>query len=346
MSTIAALAILTAAAPLVAGAYVARPAPAPAKDELARQMSTMAAQALEDGPPAASWRDPGPVLAVLAVDPVVRAMRAEQIALATRKMEPQALVLPAGLGDMHPTIAAKTAQALHALASPPLAAPPARQTSSSWWRQARRLFKAPQFGRRPAPSPFVATAIVRASGATGVSADYLRRAAGRESAFDPFAQATTSSATGLFQFVEATWLEVMRANGARYGYGREAAAIWRDARGRLVVSDQAMRTRILALRLDPQLASLMAGHLTRANALALQQATGRAPSAGDLYVAHVLGSEGAISLMRAAAATPELPAKDVLPRAAASNRRLFYRGSVALSARTTYLLLRLKGEVA
>lgn len=331
----------------MATAYVARPSLAdrPQQDELSAQMEAMAALSLETGPPASTVRDPGPVLEVLAVDPVVRAMRAEQIALASRRLTPQDLRLPDGLADMHPTVAAKTAQALHALALPALAAPPSPRPASTWWRRAGGLFRRSPPPTPMAPSPFVASAIQDASGATGVSAAYLQQAARRESAFNPFAQATTSSATGLFQFVEATWLDQMRLHGARYGYVREAAAIGRDVRGRPVITDPAMRAHILSLRLDPQLASLMAGHLTRANAASLEQATGRLATSGDLYVAHVLGVDGAIALMRAASITPDLPARDVLPRAAAANRRLFYRGSVALSARTTYLLLRIKGEL-
>jgi hypothetical protein len=331
----------------MAGAYVARPSAADAapSDELATQLEAAALLSLQSGPLVSTVKDPGPVLEVLAVDPVVRAMRAEQIALASRRLAPQDLSLPEGLADMHPTVAAKTAQALHALALPPFVTAPAPAASPNWWRRTGRLFK-----RRPvatsAPSAFVASAIQEASGVTGVSAAYLQGAARRESAFNPFAQATTSSATGLFQFVEATWLDQIRLNGARYGYAREAASIRRDARGRFVIADPAMRAHVLSLRLDPQLASLMAGHLTRSNAAALQDATGRPATAGDLYVAHVLGVDGAVSLMRAAVATPDLPARDVLPRAAAANRKLFYRGSVALSSRTTYLLLRLKGEVA
>lgn len=340
-----AIALLATTVPIVAAAYVARPtSPAiTAQDGVTASLTAAAALSVLNGPPAATIRDPGPVLEALAVSPVVRAMRAEQIALASRKRSPETLALPPGLEDMHPSVAAKTAQALHVLALPAPTTAPSPRPASTWWRRAGRLLKP---ARRTTPTPFVATAIQDASSLTGVSADYLQRAARRESAFNPFARATTSSATGLFQFVEATWLGLMRKHGARYGYAREASAIQLTAGGRPVVSDPMMRAHILALRMDPQLASLLAGHLTRDNAEAWQRATGRPASAGDLYVAHVLGSDGAISLMRAAVITPERPARDVLPGAAAANKKLFYRGSVALSARTTYLLLRLKGEIA
>ncbi|MDN3719678.1 transglycosylase SLT domain-containing protein [Roseibium salinum] len=56
-----------------------------------------------------------------------------------------------------------------------------------------------------------------ASSSTGTSFDYLVKTAARESAFNPTAKARTSSATGLFQFIESTWLETMKEAGPRHG---------------------------------------------------------------------------------------------------------------------------------
>ena len=52
----------------------------------------------------------------------------------------------------------------------------------------------------------VEAAIRRASNATGVDADFLLKTARRESALNPSAKARTSSAAGLVQFIEQTWL--------------------------------------------------------------------------------------------------------------------------------------------
>src|SRR5688572_21714198 len=60
----------------------------------------------------------------------------------------------------------------------------------------------------------VMSAIRTASAATGADFDYLVKTAQRESNFDPSAKAPTSSATGLFQFTEGTWMEVLERYGA------------------------------------------------------------------------------------------------------------------------------------
>ena len=67
----------------------------------------------------------------------------------------------------------------------------------------------------------VEAAIRRASNATGVDFDFLMKTARRESAFNPSAQARTSSAAGLFQFIEQTWLATVKQSGAEGGHGRE-----------------------------------------------------------------------------------------------------------------------------
>ncbi len=75
----------------------------------------------------------------------------------------------------------------------------------------------------PAAGAKVTGAIRQASQATGASFDYLLATAQVESGFDPQAGAATSSARGLFQFIEQTWLATMKQSGAALGYGRYAA---------------------------------------------------------------------------------------------------------------------------
>src|SRR5580692_6819061 len=71
----------------------------------------------------------------------------------------------------------------------------------------------------------VAGAISQASAATGTSFNYLLATARVESGLNPQAGASTSSARGLFQFIDQTWLGTMKQSGAELGYGRYAAAI-------------------------------------------------------------------------------------------------------------------------
>jgi hypothetical protein len=175
-----------------------------------------------------------------------------------------------------------------------------------------------------APETGVQGAIRRAADATGVDFSLLAETARRESAFNPNARAGTSSATGLFQFIESTWFDMVRRHGAEHGLGNYAAALQQGANAET-------RRDILALRTDPELSARMAGELARENATALEQRLGRAPTAGELYAAHVMGVGGAGRLIEAAAqGAPDASA--LFPREAAANRGLFYADGAARSA--------------
>ena len=106
-----------------------------------------------------------------------------------------------------------------------------------------------------AASPLEVTrAVARASDETGVDFDYLMQTAMRESGLESTAKARTSSASGLFQFIDQTWLSVAKQNGEAYGLGRFAAAIETRPDGRHFVSDPAMKEAILDGRgVDPGL---------------------------------------------------------------------------------------------
>ena len=170
----------------------------------------------------------------------------------------------------------------------------------------------------------VEAAIRRASNVTGVDADFLVRTARRESAMNPAARARTSSAAGLFQFIEQTWLATVKAHGAKHGYGQYADLIYRGGDGRWRVEGSA-RNIVLDLRFDPQAASTMAAELTASNAAYLRGRSGREPGAGDLYAAHFLGPAGAAKLMEAMDRRPGLSAASIFPEAASANRSIFYR---------------------
>ncbi|MCA0425531.1 MAG: transglycosylase SLT domain-containing protein [Proteobacteria bacterium] len=184
------------------------------------------------------------------------------------------------------------------------------------------LFTTPAETPRTDASTPVADAMRRAARRSGVAFDYLMTTAKRESALDPTARAGTSSARGLFQFVEQTWLKMVQEKGAEIGLGAEAAAVT-DRSGRPHVADAATRQRILALRDDPAIASELAAHLARDNHAGLTQALGREPQQGELYIAHFLGLSGAIRLIRGAERTPDASASDAFPQAAVANRGIF-----------------------
>src|SRR3954463_8712353 len=105
----------------------------------------------------------------------------------------------------------------------------------------------------------VTGAIRDAARVTGAGFEYLLNTALRESNLNPNAKNRGSSATGLFQFIDQTWLSTMTQSGASLGYGKYADAISKTSSGRYVVNDPAMRNEIFALRKDPTANSLMAG---------------------------------------------------------------------------------------
>jgi hypothetical protein len=158
-------------------------------------------------------------------------------------------------------------------------------------------------------------AVSRAAEATGVDFSQLLETAKRESGLDKDAKAKTSSAAGLFQFIDSTWLSMIEKYGAKHGVSGD-------------VGNPAQRKALLDLRYDPDIAGRMAGELTRENAAALEQKLGRPASAGEIYAAHVLGAEGASKLL----AEPGAIASALLPQAAAANRSIFFVDGAPLSA--------------
>jgi hypothetical protein len=170
----------------------------------------------------------------------------------------------------------------------------------------------------------VTGAIRQAAQATGTSFQYLLATAQVESGLDPQAGATTSSARGLFQFVEQTWLGTLKQAGAALGYGQYAAAINKTASGSYAVADPAMRSEILKLRNDPTANAVMAGAFTQANSALLSEKLGRSPSEGELYIAHFLGAGGAAKLISLAASAPNASAASYFPSAAQANTSIFY----------------------
>ena len=170
----------------------------------------------------------------------------------------------------------------------------------------------------------VTGAIRQASQATGTSFSYLLATAQVESGLNPHAGASTSSARGLFQFVEQTWLGTLKQSGSALGYGRYADAITRTASGHYEVKDPALRIQILRLRNDPAANAVMAGAFTKANAAYLAQKLGRVPSEGELYIAHFLGAGGAARLISQAAGNPNAPAAATFGNAAKANPSIFY----------------------
>jgi hypothetical protein len=175
-----------------------------------------------------------------------------------------------------------------------------------------------------APAGSVETAIARAAQATSVDFNYLLAQAEVESAMNPDARAATSSATGLYQFIESTWLNTIKKHGHRFGLGHIADQIDVTASGSAYVADDTRRAAILSLRSDPQIAALMAAGLAEDNRAHLMPILGRQPDHAELYLAHFLGAGGAGRFLSELQADPNQSAPALFARPAAANRGIFY----------------------
>jgi hypothetical protein len=170
----------------------------------------------------------------------------------------------------------------------------------------------------------VAGAIKQAADTVGASFEYLVSTAKMESDFNPSAGASTSSARGLYQFIDQTWLATVKEAGGQLGYSQYADAISKSASGEYTVSDPSMRQAIMKLRDDPNASSSMAAALTQSNSFQLTGALGRRPTDAELYMAHFMGVGGAAKLIKSAQDTPRATAAQMFPSAAAANRPIFY----------------------
>lgn len=154
----------------------------------------------------------------------------------------------------------------------------------------------------------VLSAIQNASQSTGVDFAYMLQQAKAESSFNPSAKAKTSSASGLYQFIESTWMDTVERHGAKHGIDTEGMS----------------RQQILNLRNDAEIASNMAAEFALENKQFLDSAWGGDIGATELYLAHFMGAGGSASFLNARDDNPLMAAADIFPKAAAANRNVFY----------------------
>ncbi|WP_339827495.1 transglycosylase SLT domain-containing protein [uncultured Parasphingorhabdus sp.] len=166
--------------------------------------------------------------------------------------------------------------------------------------------------------------IAQSAQRNGVDFKYLMAQAQLESGMRPNAKANTSSATGLYQFVEQTWLGLVKEKGGDYGLGWAQDAISQNRNGKFTITDEDQKSSILALRTDPTLSANLAGEFARDNSEYLENRIGREPESVDLYLAHFLGPAGAGKFLNAFDANPNAPAAPSFANAAQSNRSIFY----------------------
>lgn len=154
----------------------------------------------------------------------------------------------------------------------------------------------------------VVSAVQKASDQSGVDFSYLLTQAKVESSFNPSAEAKTSSATGLYQFLDATWMNMVERYGDQYGLDTEGKK----------------RDEILHMRKDPKAASFMAAAFASENERTLNANWGGDVGATELYLAHFMGASGASSFLNARDKNPLQTAADLYPAAARANKNVFY----------------------
>lgn len=172
--------------------------------------------------------------------------------------------------------------------------------------------------------PSVLSGISKAAKSQKVDFSFLMAQAARESSFNPKAKATKSSATGLYQFIEQTWLGVFKKHGAEIGEGGLANQIQTKADGRHYVKDPEVRKHILDLRQTPEIAAQLAAAHAVDNKAFLEKRLGREVKNTDLYLAHLLGPTGAVRFLNQLKESGNAKAIDFFPQEAKNNKGIFY----------------------
>ncbi|MAF98134.1 MAG: hypothetical protein CMH26_05820 [Micavibrio sp.] len=154
----------------------------------------------------------------------------------------------------------------------------------------------------------VLKAIESASQKTGVNFAYMLQQARAESNFNDNVQAKSSSASGLYQFIESTWMNMVERYGDKYGIETEGKS----------------RSEILELRNDAEISANMAAEFASENERFLESNWGGDIGSTELYFAHFMGAGGAASFLKSHDENPMQAAADLFPQAARANYNVFY----------------------
>lgn len=147
----------------------------------------------------------------------------------------------------------------------------------------------------------VKSAIHKASQVVGVPVSLLTAMAGVESAFRTDAGASTSSAKGLFQFINSTWVGVLAKYGDKYGVPKDAS------------------------RFDPTYSAIMAAAMMKHEGYPAAKAAVSNPSMTDIYLTHFLGPTGGRKFIFAYMANPDAYGTSAVNEAQANaNYNIFF----------------------
>ncbi len=179
-------------------------------------------------------------------------------------------------------------------------------------------------------------ALAKASKATGTDFDYLLQTAMRESSLNTDARAQRSTATGLFQFIESTWLQTLKEEGSKLGLEKFSSQISKNSFGNYVVSNPVTKAKILDLRKDPEVSAMVAGAYAQRNEDYIETKIGRKPSTGEVYIAHFLGAKDAARLIQLVQMQPNAKAAKYFSAAAAKNHGIFFDSGKAKTIGEVY----------
>jgi hypothetical protein len=140
---------------------------------------------------------------------------------------------------------------------------------------------------------------------SGVSGEFLDDLIGHEADGDWQAEAGTSSAKGGGQFIDSTWLRMMRKHGPELGLDKGLS-----------------RDEILALRTDRRWGTMMTAYYAMENRATLEKKLDRPVTQKDAYLAHFLGATAAA---KALTMDQDANAAEAFPDAAAANVNVFYK---------------------
>ncbi|MCK5374723.1 MAG: hypothetical protein KAJ40_05520 [Alphaproteobacteria bacterium] len=129
---------------------------------------------------------------------------------------------------------------------------------------------------------------------TGVSFELLVIKAMIESNLGENIVAQNSTARGLFQYIESTWLSLIKSYGGKIGYASYADALKYDliAKRYVIVSERNNFSRhdILNLRYDTRITTLIKAYQILDEQAAIEKCTkGQVPTITDHYIVHMMG---------------------------------------------------------
>lgn len=143
----------------------------------------------------------------------------------------------------------------------------------------------------------------------------LKKIAYIESGNNPNARAKTSSASGLFQFIDSTWRDVVNRYGKEYG---------------IELKDKN----------DPNAQRVMAKRMLEDASENLEAELGREPNEAELYLSHFLGLSGAKKLLKNLKGDKNVV--ELFPAAAKANPSLFFKQSRARTPQEFYDMIKKK----